>query len=137
MDYQSAIIQLYYLLIYADGNVNEKEILLGKQMSLIEGIDSFDSKLETLKSNASPNLLPNSLSLLRKLDRKQQIRCIAWMCVIANSDGFMDKEEWALIYKIYNTELGLNLSEIMEAQKELNKLLFGASFHTLGIKVND
>jgi uncharacterized tellurite resistance protein B-like protein len=128
---------LYYLLIYADGNVNEKEVSLGKQMAKIEGLDSFETRIEALKENTPPNLLANSINSLKKLERKQQIRCIAWMCVIANSDGFMDKEEWGLIYKIYNNELGLTLNEIMETQKELNKILFGSSFQSFGVKVND
>lgn len=137
MDFHSVITQLYYLLIYADGNVNEKEVALGKQMAKIEHIDSFESKLEKLKENKTTNLLAASINTLKKLDRKLQIRSIAWMCVIANSDGFMDKEEWALIYKIYHTELDLTLNEIMEAQKELNKILFGTSFQSFGVKVND
>jgi uncharacterized tellurite resistance protein B-like protein len=137
MEYQSVIAQLYYLLIYADGNVNEKEVALGKQMAKIEGLDSFETRIQALIENPPSNLLANSINTLKKLERKQQIRCIAWMCVIANSDGFMDKEEWALIYKIYNNELGLALNEIMETQKELNKALFGSSFQSFGVKVND
>ncbi len=137
MEFNSVITHLFYLLIYADGNVNEKEIALGKQMAKIENIDSFESKLENLKETKPTNLLATSISTLKKLDRQQQIRSIAWMCVIANSDGFMDKEEWALIYKLYHTELGLTLNEVMEAQKELNKTLYGTSFQSFGVKVND
>ena len=59
------------------------------------------------------------------------------MCVIANSDGFMDKEEWILIYKIYHTELKLSLDEVLKIQKELNMLVHGRSFGSLGVKVND
>src|SRR5258706_15962227 len=106
-------------------------------MAKIEGLHEFESKLESLKGKDATQLLAASIGALKKLDRKQQIRCIAWMCVIANSDGFMDKEEWSLIYKIYNGELGLTLNEIMETQKELNKSLFGSSFQSFGIKVND
>ena len=43
------------------------------------------------------------------------------MCVLANSDGFMDKAEWQFIYKIYHKELNLPLDSIMEVQKELAK----------------
>jgi hypothetical protein len=58
------------------------------------------------------------------------------MCVIANSDGFMDKREWELIYKIYHTELALSLNEIMKAQRELNKILHGKDFLSFGIKTD-
>ncbi len=60
---------------------------------------------------------------LKKLNVQTQIRCIAWLCVIANADGFMDREEWALIYKIYQTELNLKLDDVMNIQKSLNKLI--------------
>ena len=49
----------------------------------------------------------------------------------------MDKEEWTLIYKIYHTELGLPIGEIMEVQKELNKIIHGRSFQSIGVRVNE
>ena len=56
---------------------------------------------------------------LKKCNHESKVRSIAWMSLIANSDGFMDPQEWKLIYYIYNTELKLKLSEIMEMQKQL------------------
>lgn len=139
MDFSSVITQLYYLVVYADGKVADKEISLGKQMVKIEGINpqAFDDHIEALKTKDKNIIFSSCISALRKLDKKIQIKCIAWLCVIANGDGFMDKEEWTLIYKIYHTELGLSLNEIMETQKDLNKLLFGSSFQSLGVRVND
>jgi hypothetical protein len=61
---------------------------------------------------------------IRKLEQLQQIRIIAWLCVIANADGFMDRAEWQLIYTIYHKELDLPLSEIFAVQKELNRLIW-------------
>lgn len=139
MDFKSVLARLFYLVVYADSQVNEKEISLGKQMVILEGLDgkAFDETVESLKSHDKNSVLSQSIAGLKKLEKKQQIRCLAWLCVIANGDGFMDKEEWTLIYKIYHTELGLSLNEIMEAQKELNKALFGSSFQSIGVRVND
>ena len=130
--------QLYYLLIYADGKVNDREISLGKKMMTAEGMDdiTFERQLDGLKGKDPQALLRDCIVSLRKLDAKQQTRCIAWMCVIANSDGFMDKEEWILIYKIYHTELRLSLDEIMKTQKDLNRVIHGKSFYSLGVKVD-
>jgi uncharacterized tellurite resistance protein B-like protein len=61
---------------------------------------------------------------LKQLNYKQQVRIIAWMCVIANADGFMDRGEWQLIYKIYHKELNLPLHDIFAVQKELNKKIW-------------
>jgi hypothetical protein len=44
--------------------------------------------------------------------------------VLANADGFMDRNEWQLIYQIYHKELALPLSEIFTVQKELNRLVW-------------
>lgn len=140
MNYKSTLINLYYLLILADGNVNERELALGKKMIVAEKIDEaiFDAQLKQLQEITDhTGTLKQVITELKKLDLKSQIRSIAWMCVIANSDGFMAKDEWILIYKIYHTELKLSLDEIMKTQKELNQILHGRSFSTLGVRVAD
>ena len=107
MDYQSILTRLFYLIICADEKVNEKELSIGKQMSKSEGFDkTFDSDLESIKLRDQKALLIECIEGLKNIDIKLQIRCIAWLCVVANGDGFMDKEEWTMIYKIYCTELG-------------------------------
>jgi uncharacterized tellurite resistance protein B-like protein len=138
MDYHSIISGLYYLLIGADGQINDKELLLGKKMVAAEGLDEkkFLSSLEQFKQLDKTLLYNNCLAYLRKLDKERQIRCVAWMCVVANADGFMDKEEWVLIYKIYHNELHLSLDDVMKTQKTLNKILHGKDFWSFGVKVD-
>jgi uncharacterized tellurite resistance protein B-like protein len=138
MNLKSLLSTLYFLLIYADGKVGEKEIVLGKKMLSAEGFDDkgFDALLESLKTKDKNVLLADCLVALKRLDSPTQIKCIAWLCVIANSDGFMDKEEWVLIYKIYHTELKLSLDEIMKTQRELNRLIHGRPFQSLGVKMD-
>ena len=138
MDFKSTLTGLYHLLISADNNVNEKELAFGKEMLKIEGIPetTFNKQMEVLKSKDSVAVYSECIEGLKKLDTQKQIRCMAWLSVIANSDGFMDKDEWVLIYKIYHTELGLPLDEIMKLQKELNLLIHGKSFQSIGIRVN-
>ena len=138
MNFKSIISSLYYLLIYADGKINDREVTLGKLMIKEEGFDDaeFDKLMEGLTGKDRTKLLADCVIALKKLVIKQQIRAIAWMCVIANADGFMDKQEWMLIYKIYNTELKLSLDEILKEQKELNKIIHGKSFLSFGVKVD-
>ncbi len=122
MNYSTIITKLYFILIYADGHVNEHELASGKSIVKAEGIDEeeFRVQMELLKSKDPSVLLLDCLQGLKKLDRKQQIRIIAWLCLVANGDGFMDKTEWQLIYKIYHKELHLPLEEIFKVQKELS-----------------
>lgn len=112
------------MLVYADGTLNEREIAQGKLLVIMEGIEEneFNSLMETLKSKNQATLLTDSLAALKKLSRKQQIRCVAWLCVVANADGFMDKTEWHFIYNIYHKSLNLPLDEIMAVQKQLNQM---------------
>jgi uncharacterized tellurite resistance protein B-like protein len=123
MNYKTILTQLYFILIYADGHVNEHEQSTGKNLVKSEGLEEeeFRVQLELLKSKSHPLLLEDCIKSLKKLDRDQQIRMIAWLCVVANGDGFMDRSEWQLIYKIYHKELQLPLEEIFKVQKELNR----------------
>ena len=126
MNYTSIISKLYFLLVHADGSMNEKEVVVSRQMIRIEGLveDEFNVQMQLLKSKDKSVLYTDGLLELKELEMKDQIRIIAWMCVVANADGFMDKNEWQLIYKIYHKELGLVLSEIFSVQKELNRLVW-------------
>lgn len=121
----ATIAQLYYLLIHADGRIDDKEIEMGKKLVEIEGLNSelFYNEVDRLVDADSKKLLNDCAIVLKKFERKFQIRYIAWMCVIANSDGFMDKEEWKLIYQLYHNDLKLPLDSVMAEQKEIKKKL--------------
>jgi uncharacterized tellurite resistance protein B-like protein len=135
MNYQLVICKLYYLLAYADGSINDKEAAVAKQMIKTESIsdDYFNLQMNLLNSRDKSSLYTECVQELRKLDEKNKIKIVAWMCVVANADGFMDRAEWQLIYKIYHKELGLPLNEIFSVQKELNKLIWGTSMSTATI----
>ncbi len=112
------------MLVNSDGKVNQGEIAMGKKMIQAEGIaeSEFNRQLESLTGREGTALYAECLTDLKRLKTEQQIRCIAWLCVMANADGFMDRTEWQFIYKIYHKELHLPLDQIMEVQKELNRL---------------
>lgn len=124
MSFKSIIIRLYYMLIYSDGKVNDGEVSLGKRMIQAEGISEseFVFQLDSLKGRDVAITYKETLAELKRLKTDRQIRCIAWLCVLANSDGFMDRAEWQFIYKIYHKELQLPLDVIMEVQKDLVRI---------------
>lgn len=121
MNHKPVLIKLYHLLVHADGNVNEKEIIAGKQMMKAEGINDFefDRLIDSLKKRNTEVVFSECLEELKKLDHEKKVRCVAWLCAIANADGFMDKTEWSFIYQLYHKELGLQLAEVMNKQREL------------------
>ncbi len=123
-NYFSGLVSLYHLLINADGFVNDKEIALGIIMKEHEGIEEweFNYYLDKFSEQEKDKTIDECLIALNNCDYELKIKCIAWMSLIANSDGFMSCEEWKLIYYIYNTKLNLNLTDILEIQKQLPKV---------------
>ncbi|MDH5367881.1 MAG: hypothetical protein OEW67_12920 [Cyclobacteriaceae bacterium] len=121
----ATIAQLYYLLIHADDRVDKKETEMGKKLVETEELNPelFYNEIDRLENVDYKKLLPECADVLKKFEKKVQIRYIAWMCIIANSDGFMDKEEWKLIYQLYHNQLKLPLDAIMEEQKVIKQLI--------------
>ena len=117
----SGLVTLYHLLINADGYVDEKELRMGKVMKKHENIDDweFNYHLKKVAELTNDEILDICIESLKKCDYNDQVKAIAWMSLIANSDGFMAPEEWKLIYRIYNNELHLRLSDILDTQKVL------------------
>jgi uncharacterized tellurite resistance protein B-like protein len=125
MNPNATIAQLYYLFIYADGKVDDKEVEMGKILINMEELNPklFNDELEKLELKVvdRERLFMDCVGVLRKLENKVQIRYIAWMCLIANSDGFMDSEEWKLVYRFYHTELSLSHSSLLAEQKNIKR----------------
>ena len=121
MNHKPTLIKLFHLLVNADGSINEKEIKAGKQMTKAEGINEFefDRIIDSLKKRSSSIVYSECVEELKKLNHEMQVRCVAWLSVVANADGFMDRTEWHFIYQLYHKELGLQLDEVMKKQKEL------------------
>ncbi len=121
MKNKTTLSRLFFLLANVDGNIKPKEEAIGDAMCSVEGIkkEDFTMMLQLLKTKNPTLIFNESISELRKVNREEQIKAIAWMCVIANADGFMERIEWQLIYKVYHKELNLPLEEVLEVQKKL------------------
>ncbi len=133
MNYGSILTNLYYLLLYADGSVNTKEISSIKQMIKAEALNErdFNAQMMVLPARDKVLLFNESLASLKKLSHVQKVRVVAWLCVAANADGFMERTEWQFIYRIYHKELALPLNEIFAVQKDLNKIVWEQSTLTI------
>jgi len=122
MNANATIAQLYYLFIYADGQVDEKEVEMGKVLIKMEQLNAelFNKELTRLEAQVIDRnrLFDDCVAVLKKLEKKVQIRYIAWMCLIANSDGFMDREEWKLVHNFYHKELHLSHDLVLAEQKK-------------------
>lgn len=58
MDYKSTISGLYYLVVCADGKVNERELALGRKMFSAEGFEEneLDAAIEGFKARKNDSL---------------------------------------------------------------------------------
>lgn len=114
--------RLYFLLVTSDNDINEKEIDLWKKIAALNSFnESVDQQMEQFKTINRTQLLNACIEDLKQTPKVQQVNMIAWMCVLANADGFMHRAEWELIYNIYHKELKLDQREILETQRELRK----------------
>ena len=117
------LVNLYFLLIHADGKVSDRELKMGDVMCNYEKIDKevFDQKIRIAQNMSKNDVYKKCVKALRNCEHEFNVKCIAWMSLIANSDGFMSSEEWGLIYKLYAYELHIDLKEILTYQKSLPK----------------
>ena len=116
--------QLYFLLITSDGVVCEKETDLWRKISTTHGFDDdFQKHYNQFESKEKTKILTESIQSLKQTPKKEQINLIAYLCVVANADWFMDKREWKLIYTLYHDELKLAQEEIMEKQRTIYSYL--------------
>lgn len=118
---KKGLLALYYLMVHADGNMSEQELKMGEVMCEHEMIDisEFKKTLEENKKETKENIYKRCMEELKSCDHQFNVKCVAWMSIIANSDGFMSSEEWKLLYRVYANELFLDLKDILEFQKSL------------------
>ena len=126
-DYQKSLLALYHLIIHADGELTEKELKMGELMRDHEDInkDFYTTYLESVSEAHPEKIFTDCINSLKKCSYEDRARCIAWLSNIANVDGFMDKREWEIIYRLYSKELHVDLNDILSIQKTLPRGLFG------------
>lgn len=119
--FKETLIKAYNYIARADGEIDEKETALGKKMIRKENIleDEFNDRMIAFSSQEHDALVVSLKSDLKKLEKDEQIKILAYMSNIANADGFMTADEWRIIYKLYKEELQLQLEEILAVQKEI------------------
>ena len=119
--FTEAIVSLYHLVSSADGKISDFEKKICELMMKSEEIEAsdFDHITNSIKHLSQDELYVTCIRLLKSCSEKERVKALAWMRSIANSDGFMAKEEWSLIFKIYKKELQLNLKDIINCKLPL------------------
>lgn len=118
LKYTEALVTLYHLISLADGKISDREERFCELMKKTENITEaeYEGITSSLSSLSQEEIYNISVKGLKSCSHEEQIKCMAWMRLIANSDGYMAREEWALIFRIYKKELQLSLKEIIECE---------------------
>ncbi len=118
--FRETLVIAYYYIIIADGIIDPKEVEFGKSMIVKEGIekDDFDKKIEILKDTSQVHIKDMLKDAMKKLSAVEQVRIIAYMSKIADSDGFRDPSEMSSIQEIYK-ELHLHLNDIIREKESI------------------
>lgn len=126
MDIYKTCAALFYLMIMADGRIDKKESSMGDNMIRCEGYDKdlFYRAVNAASAKNRDELYDDCVAALKTLDQSDQERLLAWMCLIANADGFMDNKEWSFLYQIYHRELNLERASIFRMQRTIRSSMY-------------
>lgn len=119
--YAQGLTSLYYLLICADKTIDMRELEMGKTMIEMENLDvnAFYSKIDFFSSEPDKIIYNTCIQSLRNCSETERVRSLAWMKLIANSDGDLDDKEFDLIQHICINEFKLNLNQVLKNEESL------------------
>lgn len=123
--FQQAFAYLYYLMLSADNVADIKELKLGKKIINIEKLDYQDvmNQMDQLTKVPRNQIFSEAVDLIKGIAKKEQVKCLAYIQLIAKIDGSYDEREKELLDQISISELNISLQEISDVEKELNKVI--------------
>ena len=122
--YTSVICLLYYLITYSDGEASQMELSLKDKIAATEKFDvsEFAHQFLIYNQNDRATVFNKCISDLKQLEEFEQIRILAWMFVVSDSDDDFNETEWNVIQDALSV-LDLSLDQILAAERNLNKLV--------------
>ena len=121
LTYQESTFALCYLISDLDGVINHFESRMLDFIKYNENIaeDISDKIIELCKVAPKEEILLNAITNLVQCDLTFQLKSLAWINTIANADGTLDDEEWSIFYRLYKTELKIDLKDILAVELPL------------------
>jgi len=114
-NYTHSTIALCYLIGNAHDGINDFESRMFNYIIRHEDLsgDECNSLIRKFDEMSYQEILNSAVENLKKCNKKEQLRCLAWMNSLANVDGYLADQEWSIIYNIYKKELNITLDEIL------------------------
>lgn len=122
--YVSVVCLFYYIVTYSDGKASDVELSLKSKIAEIEKFDEneFEHQFLIYRQIDKTAVFNRCIAHLKDLESSEQIRILAWMFVVSDSDADFNEKEWNIIQHALNI-LDLPLIEILFAERNLNALL--------------
>ena len=116
--FRKGTLTLCYLLSQADGEMTDDEVKTFELFKHHEGLSDsmYNSIINNLEARNYEEIYAIGLGEIKHCDKIEQVKCLAWMNKVANADGYVNTDEWSLIYKVYSKELGLSIGDILDFQ---------------------
>ncbi len=123
--FERAFSILFFLILSADNIADIKELKTGNKIIDLEGFDKSRvmSEFDHLSSQSRAETYNDGISTLKLLDKPTQMKCLAYIKIIAKVDGSFDKSESDLLDKMYNEELDIDINRLDNLEKELSVVL--------------
>jgi uncharacterized tellurite resistance protein B-like protein len=121
--FQKAFAHLYYLMLSADRVANLSELVVGNKIIEFEDFDksSVMKQIDHISAIPRNQAINESIDLLKSISKEDQLKCLAYVKMIAMSDGSFDESESDLLHNIGSNELNILPQEIDAIEKKLKE----------------
>ena len=123
--FKEAFTYLYFLMLSADKIADLKELSLGNKIIKLEKLNKEEvmRELDILSAMPREKVYEQGMHYLKTTTRENQLKCLAYIDLMAKADGSIDEKERQLLSDLVEKELHLSMSEIIEIEKYLEKAI--------------
>lgn len=123
--FQHAFSNLFFLMLVADNVADIKELALGKKIVKYEQLDyvTVMNRVDDLSRVSKKEVFDQSIDLLEALTKKDRLKCLAYMRLIAISDGSYDEREKELLDRISTSTINISVKELNLVEKQLRNYI--------------
>ena len=119
--FEKAYTYLFYLMFSADKVADLREFQLGSAIMKLENMNKpkVMENIDFLSNMPRQQVKNDALAALHKCNEREQLKCLAYMKMVARIDGSIADKELYLIEEICQNEVKQDLYEVLKVEQEL------------------
>ena len=119
--FEKAFTNLFYLMFSADKVADLREFQLGSAIMKLENMNKPKAMedIDFLANMPRNQVHSEALDALKKCNGWEQLKCLAYMKMVARIDGSIADKELYLIEEICQNEVKKDLYEVLKMEQEL------------------